>query len=112
MEDKPDEEKLIKTGQSWIQDDLCIRYSCTRISKCRECRLTPNQRDKICSVRSITVFCRFYAFRRMQYTKSGTLVMAGFNDPYVDADEVSVLIKFNISLILVDFYKKLMLFMF
>ncbi|KAJ8684049.1 hypothetical protein QAD02_019841 [Eretmocerus hayati] len=87
MEDKPEKEKLMKTLQSWIQDDLCHRYSCGRLSKCRECRLTPNQRDKMSPVRSVTVFCRFYAFRRMQYTKSGSLIMAGFNDPYVDADE-------------------------
>ncbi|OXU20831.1 hypothetical protein TSAR_013383, partial [Trichomalopsis sarcophagae] len=89
IEDKPSEDILLKSGKSFIQDDLCIRFQ-GRITKCRECRLTQNQREKICSIRSITVFCRFYAFRRMQYNKSGTLVMAGFNDPFIDADDQDI----------------------
>ena len=31
------------------------------------------------------IFCRFYAFRRLRYTKNGQLAVAGFSDPDKDA---------------------------
>ena len=83
-----DKDSLIKSGESWIQGDLCNQYTNVRIAKCRECRMTQNQRDKVMPSRSAPVFCRFYAFRRMVYTKTGGIVTAGFNDPFLNAGEV------------------------
>ena len=31
------------------------------------------------------IFCRFYAFRRLRYTKGGLMAVAGFCDPRKDA---------------------------
>ena len=44
-----------------------------KLPKCRECRLPTDQRMK--------AFCRFYAFRRLRYTKHGQLAVSGFSDP-------------------------------
>lgn len=80
---KPPVGQLKKTGESFLQDGPCFEVA-PKLGKCRECRWTPNQRTK----NMPNIFCRFYAFRRLRYTKNGQLAIAGFSDPNKDALEV------------------------
>uniref|UniRef100_A0A8D9C1A0 Lysine-specific demethylase 3B n=2 Tax=Cacopsylla melanoneura TaxID=428564 RepID=A0A8D9C1A0_9HEMI len=77
---KPPVSQLKKTGESWLQDGPCFEVA-PKLAKCRECRWTPNQRSR----NNSNIFCRFYAFRRLRYTKNGMLAIAGFSDPHKDA---------------------------
>lgn len=81
---KPPISQLKKTGESFLQDGPCHEVA-PKLAKCRECRWTPNQRSK----NMPNIFCRFYAFRRLRYTKNGQLAIAGFSDPHRDAAEVA-----------------------
>lgn len=83
---KPSVSQLKRTGESFLQDGPCFEVA-PKLAKCRECRWTQNQRSKSNS----NIFCRFYAFRRLRYTKNGQLAIAGFSDPYRDAKHVSIL---------------------
>lgn len=85
---KPPVGQLKKTGESFLQDGPCFEVA-PKLGKCRECRWTPNQRTK----NMPNIFCRFYAFRRLRYTKNGQLAIAGFSDPNKDALEVCFLKK-------------------
>lgn len=91
---KPPVGQLKKTGESFLQDGPCHEVA-PKLAKCRECRMTPNQRSK----NMPNIFCRFYAFRRLRYTKNGQLAIAGFSDPHKDALEVifTFIFLFNIS---------------
>lgn len=82
---KPPISQLKKTGESFLQDGPCHEVA-PKLAKCRECRWTPNQRSK----NMPNIFCRFYAFRRLRYTKNGQLAIAGFSDPHNDAAEVAL----------------------
>ena len=73
---KPPLHQLKKTGESFLQDGSCFEVS-SKLPKCRECRWTAHQRNK----KMPNIFCRFYAFRRLRYTKNGQLSVAGFSDP-------------------------------
>ena len=73
---KPPLHQLKKTGESFLQDGSCFEVS-AKLPKCRECRWTAQQRK----YKVPNIFCRFYAFRRLRYTKSGQLAVAGFSDP-------------------------------
>ncbi|XP_014240695.1 probable JmjC domain-containing histone demethylation protein 2C isoform X3 [Cimex lectularius] len=77
---KPSVGQLKKTGESFLQDGPCFEVA-PKLAKCRECRWTPNQRNR----NMPNIFCRFYAFRRLRYTKNGQLAIAGFSDPHRDA---------------------------
>ena len=77
---KPPVAQLKKTGESFLQDGSCYEVA-PKLPKCRECRWTPHQRNK----KMPNIFCRFYAFRRLRYTKNGQLAVAGFSDPIKDA---------------------------
>ncbi|KAK7792128.1 hypothetical protein R5R35_009657 [Gryllus longicercus] len=79
---KPPVSQLKKTGESFLQDGPCHEVA-PKLAKCRECRWTPNQRSR----NMPNIFCRFYAFRRLRYTKNGQLAIAGFSDPHRDASE-------------------------
>ncbi|XP_030757045.1 probable JmjC domain-containing histone demethylation protein 2C isoform X2 [Sitophilus oryzae] len=79
---KPPVGQLKKTGETFLQDGPCFEVA-PKLAKCRECRWTPNQRSK----NMPNIFCRFYAFRRLRYTKNGQLAIAGFSDPHKDALE-------------------------
>ncbi|XP_059049964.1 lysine-specific demethylase 3B isoform X2 [Achroia grisella] len=70
------------TNESFLQNGPCFEVA-PRLAKCRECRWSPAQRDKDMP----NIFCRFYAFRRLKYAKNRQLAIAGFSDPYKDADE-------------------------
>lgn len=74
------------TNESFLQNGPCFEVA-PRLSKCRECRWSPAQRDKDMP----NIFCRFYAFRRLKYAKNRQLAIAGFSDPYKDAEEVRFL---------------------
>ncbi|XP_015608899.1 lysine-specific demethylase 3B isoform X2 [Cephus cinctus] len=80
---KPPISQLKKTGESWLQDGPCFEVA-PKLAKCRECRWTPHQRSKNLPQ---NIFCRFYAFRRLRYTKNGMVAIAGFSDPHTDASE-------------------------
>ena len=62
------------------QDASCFEVA-PKLAKCRECRWTQSQRRK----QLPNIFCRFYAFRRLRYTKGGLMAVAGFCDPRKDA---------------------------
>ncbi|KAI4459227.1 jmjc domain-containing histone demethylation protein [Holotrichia oblita] len=79
---KPPVGQLKKTGESFLQDGPCFEVA-PKLAKCRECRWTPNQRSR----NMPNIFCRFYAFRRLRYTKNGQLAIAGFSDPHKDASD-------------------------
>ncbi|XP_045769375.1 probable JmjC domain-containing histone demethylation protein 2C isoform X2 [Maniola jurtina] len=70
------------TAESFLQNGPCFEVA-PRLAKCRECRWSPAQRDKDMP----NIFCRFYAFRRLKYAKNRQLAIAGFSDPYKDAEE-------------------------
>ncbi|XP_060527245.1 probable JmjC domain-containing histone demethylation protein 2C isoform X2 [Cylas formicarius] len=82
---KPPVGQLKKTGESFLQDGPCFEVA-PKLAKCRECRWTPNQRSR----NMPNIFCRFYAFRRLRYTKNGQLAIAGFSDPHKDPLEDDV----------------------
>ncbi|XP_049872327.1 lysine-specific demethylase 3A isoform X2 [Pectinophora gossypiella] len=69
-------------ADSFLQNGPCFEVA-PRLAKCRECRWSPAQRDKDMP----NIFCRFYAFRRLKYAKNRQLAIAGFSDPYKDAEE-------------------------
>lgn len=85
---KPPVAQLKKTGESFLQDGPCHEVA-PKLAKCRECRWTPNQRSR----NMPNIFCRFYAFRRLRYTKNGQLAIAGFSDPHKDPGEVSYFLR-------------------
>ncbi|XP_067128149.1 LOW QUALITY PROTEIN: probable JmjC domain-containing histone demethylation protein 2C [Centruroides vittatus] len=74
--EKPSVAQLKRTGESFLQDGSCYIVA-PKLPKCRECRMTPNQRNK----KMANIFCRFYAFRKLRYGKNGTIVGAGFSEP-------------------------------
>ncbi|KAI4476626.1 hypothetical protein M0804_013443 [Polistes exclamans] len=80
---RPAVSQLKKTGQSWLQDDICF-YAAPKLAKCRECRHAITNGLKNLPQ---NVFCRFFAFRRLRYTKNGQLAIAGFSDPHKDTSE-------------------------
>ncbi|XP_070212485.1 probable JmjC domain-containing histone demethylation protein 2C isoform X2 [Littorina saxatilis] len=71
---------LKRTGAHFIQDGPCSEVT-PKLSKCRECKMTPNQRSK----KIPNIFCRFYAFRRLKYSTKGAVTIAGFSE-LSDAD--------------------------
>ncbi|XP_076363416.1 uncharacterized protein LOC143253421 isoform X2 [Tachypleus tridentatus] len=73
---------LKKTGESFLQNGLCGEIA-SKLPKCRECRMTPHQRNK----KMPNIFCRFYAFRKLKYSKTGSLVSSGFSEPSDAAEE-------------------------
>ena len=78
---KPSLSQLKKTGDSFLQDASCFEVA-PKLNKCRECRGSLAQRQKQSMA---NIFCRFYAFRRLRYTKNGQIAVAGFCDPKQDA---------------------------
>ena len=78
---KPSVAQLKKSGDSFLQDASCFEVA-PKLNKCRECRGSLAQRQKQSMA---NIFCRFYAFRRLRYTKNGQIAVAGFCDPKQDA---------------------------
>lgn len=81
---RPPVTQLKKTGESFIQAETCNRVT-PKIGKCRECRWHPSGRG---SKKQSGAYCRFYGFRKLRYTKGGSLTVAGFSDPFSDPAKV------------------------
>ena len=77
----PSPSQLKKSGDSFLQEASCFEVA-PKLNKCRECRASLAQRQKQTMA---NIFCRFYAFRRLRYTKNGQIAVAGFCDPKQDA---------------------------
>ncbi|KAJ6661557.1 hypothetical protein lerEdw1_013796 [Lerista edwardsae] len=76
--------KLKQTGESFLQDDACYEIG-PNLQKCRECRLVRNKKSEE-SAHS-PVFCRFYYFRRLSFSKNGVVRIDGFSSPDQYDDE-------------------------
>ncbi|XP_052427313.1 probable JmjC domain-containing histone demethylation protein 2C isoform X1 [Carassius gibelio] len=70
--------KLKQTGESFLQDDSCSEIG-ANLQKCRECRSIRTKKGEE-SAHS-PVFCRFYHFRRLTYSKNGVIRIDGFSAP-------------------------------
>ncbi|XP_049998601.1 probable JmjC domain-containing histone demethylation protein 2C isoform X2 [Alexandromys fortis] len=70
--------KLKQTGESFLQDDSCCEIG-PNLQKCRECRLIRSKKGEE-STHS-PVFCRFYYFRRLSFSKNGVVRIDGFSSP-------------------------------
>lgn len=71
---------LKKTMTPFIQDGPCSEIT-PKLTKCRECKMTPVQRSK----KQPNIFCRFYAFRRLKYSSRSIVTIDGFSE-LSDAD--------------------------
>ncbi|XP_060097096.1 probable JmjC domain-containing histone demethylation protein 2C isoform X1 [Heteronotia binoei] len=76
--------KLKQTGESFLQDDSCYEIG-PNLQKCRECRLVRSKKGEE-SAHS-PVFCRFYYFRRLSFSKNGVVRIDGFSSPDQYDDE-------------------------
>ncbi|MEJ1288172.1 jumonji domain containing 1C [Cricetulus griseus] len=76
--------KLKQTGESFLQDDSCCEIG-PNLQKCRECRLIRSKKGEE-SAHS-PVFCRFYYFRRLSFSKNGVVRIDGFSSPEQYDDE-------------------------
>ncbi|XP_018082816.1 probable JmjC domain-containing histone demethylation protein 2C isoform X2 [Xenopus laevis] len=76
--------KLKQTGESFLQDDSCCEIG-PNLQKCRECRLIRTKKGEE-STHS-PVFCRFYFFRRLSFSKNGVVRIDGFSSPDQYDDE-------------------------
>uniref|UniRef100_A0A3B4GRP4 Probable JmjC domain-containing histone demethylation protein 2C n=1 Tax=Pundamilia nyererei TaxID=303518 RepID=A0A3B4GRP4_9CICH len=76
--------KLKQTGESFLQDDSCSEIG-PNLQKCRECRVVRSKKGE--EPAHSPVFCRFYYFRRLSYSKNGVIRMDGFSTPDQFDDE-------------------------
>uniref|UniRef100_A0A3Q1FGX7 Jumonji domain containing 1Cb n=1 Tax=Acanthochromis polyacanthus TaxID=80966 RepID=A0A3Q1FGX7_9TELE len=76
--------KLKQTGESFLQDDSCSEIG-PNLQKCRECRVIRSKKGE--EPAHSPVFCRFYYFRRLSYSKNGVIRMDGFSTPDQFDDE-------------------------
>ncbi|GFO44738.1 lysine-specific demethylase 3 [Plakobranchus ocellatus] len=75
---------LKRTMAPFIQDGPCSEIT-PKLTKCRECKMTPVQRSK----KQPNIFCRFYAFRRLKYNPRGIVTIDGFSElPDADPDDI------------------------
>ncbi|XP_061081381.1 probable JmjC domain-containing histone demethylation protein 2C isoform X2 [Conger conger] len=70
--------KLKQTGESFLQDDSCSEIG-PNLQKCRECRVVRSKKGE--EPAHSPVFCRFYYFRRLSYSKNGVIRIDGFSSP-------------------------------
>uniref|UniRef100_A0A672KR71 Probable JmjC domain-containing histone demethylation protein 2C n=1 Tax=Sinocyclocheilus grahami TaxID=75366 RepID=A0A672KR71_SINGR len=70
--------KLKQTGESFLQDDSCSEIG-PNLQKCRECRSVRTKKGE--EPAHSPVFCRFYHFRRLSYSKNGVIRIDGFSSP-------------------------------
>ncbi|XP_052019866.1 probable JmjC domain-containing histone demethylation protein 2C isoform X2 [Apodemus sylvaticus] len=76
--------KLKQTGESFLQDDSCCEIG-PNLQKCRECRLVRSKKGE--EAAHSPVFCRFYYFRRLSFSKNGVVRIDGFSSPDQYDDE-------------------------
>lgn len=75
-------EQYRNTLEIFLQNHICLILP--TIDKCIECRFY-QMKHHITSDYDYdydNIICRFYAFRQLKFTESGTLVVAGYPDPY------------------------------
>ncbi|XP_047673644.1 probable JmjC domain-containing histone demethylation protein 2C isoform X1 [Tachysurus fulvidraco] len=70
--------KLKQTCESFLQDDSCSEIG-PNLQKCRECRSIRTKKGE--EPTHSPVFCRFYYFRRLSYSKNGVIRIDGFSYP-------------------------------
>ncbi|XP_048406872.1 probable JmjC domain-containing histone demethylation protein 2C [Stegostoma tigrinum] len=70
--------KLKQTGESFLQDGSCSEIA-PNLQKCRECRMVRYRKNEESS--QSAVFCRFYYFRRLAFSKNAVLRIDGFSTP-------------------------------
>ncbi|XP_014666037.1 PREDICTED: LOW QUALITY PROTEIN: lysine-specific demethylase 3B-like [Priapulus caudatus] len=63
-----------KDPNVFLQCGSCHEVHC-KMGRCRECRASERTKDKT------SIFCRFYAFRKLRRTGRGGLNAAGFSEP-------------------------------
>uniref|UniRef100_A0A3P9JE77 Probable JmjC domain-containing histone demethylation protein 2C n=1 Tax=Oryzias latipes TaxID=8090 RepID=A0A3P9JE77_ORYLA len=80
--------KLKQTGESFLQDDSCSEIG-PNLQKCRECRVVRSKKGE--EPTHSPVFCRFYYFRRLSFSKNGVIRMDGFSAPDQFDDEALAL---------------------
>ncbi|XP_076835102.1 putative JmjC domain-containing histone demethylation protein 2C [Brachyhypopomus gauderio] len=68
--------KLKQSGEAFLQDDSCAEIG-ANVQKCRECRLDRSRKAQEPAISP--VFCRFYYFRRLSYSKNGVVRVDGFS---------------------------------
>ncbi|TFK11756.1 putative JmjC domain-containing histone demethylation protein 2C [Platysternon megacephalum] len=76
--------KLKQMGESFLQDDSCSEIG-PNLQKCRECRLIRSKKGE--EPTHSPVFCRFYYFRRLSFSKNGVVRIDGFSSPDQYDDE-------------------------
>uniref|UniRef100_A0A672N4R9 Probable JmjC domain-containing histone demethylation protein 2C n=1 Tax=Sinocyclocheilus grahami TaxID=75366 RepID=A0A672N4R9_SINGR len=80
--------KLKQTGEAFLQDVSCAEIG-TNVQKCRECRLDRSRKSQEPAISP--VFCRFYYFRRLSYSKNGVIRVNGFSvSEQTDEEAVTV----------------------
>ncbi|KAF7705095.1 probable JmjC domain-containing histone demethylation protein 2C isoform X2 [Silurus meridionalis] len=70
--------KLKQTSESFLQDDSCSEIA-PNLQKCRECRSIRTKKGE--EPTHSPVFCRFYYFRRLSFSKNGVIRIDGFSSP-------------------------------
>ncbi|KAK3563315.1 hypothetical protein QTP86_021725, partial [Hemibagrus guttatus] len=78
--------KLKQSGEAFLQDDSCAEVG-ANVQKCRECRLDRSRKAQEPVISP--VFCRFYYFRRLSFSKNGVVRVDGFS-VVEDTDEEAV----------------------
>ncbi|XP_032890165.1 probable JmjC domain-containing histone demethylation protein 2C isoform X2 [Amblyraja radiata] len=76
--------KLKQSGESFLQDGSCSEIA-SNLQKCRECRMIRYRKNEEFS--HSAVFCRFYYFRRLAFSKNTVLRADGFSTPDQYDDE-------------------------
>uniref|UniRef100_A0A8C2HL64 Jumonji domain containing 1C n=1 Tax=Cyprinus carpio TaxID=7962 RepID=A0A8C2HL64_CYPCA len=80
--------KLKQTGEAFLQDDSCVEFG-PNVQKCRECRLDRSRKFQEPAISP--VFCRFYYFRRLSYSRNGVIRVDGFSvSEQTDEEAVTV----------------------
>uniref|UniRef100_A0A673K2Z9 Probable JmjC domain-containing histone demethylation protein 2C n=1 Tax=Sinocyclocheilus rhinocerous TaxID=307959 RepID=A0A673K2Z9_9TELE len=80
--------KLKQTREAFLQDDSCAEFG-PNVQKCRECRLDRSRKSQEPAISP--VFCRFYYFRRLSYSKNGVIRVNGFSvSAQTDEEAVTV----------------------
>lgn len=80
--------KLKQTGEAFLQDDSCGEIG-PNVQKCRECRVNRSCKSQEPAISP--VFCRFYYFRLLSYSKNGVIRVDGFSmSEQTDEEAVTV----------------------
>lgn len=76
------------TLERFLQKSICLSLP-GKITKCIECRFYQMKKNST-EYDYDNITCRFYAFRQLKFTKSGTLVVAGYPDPFKNLNNIDL----------------------